>query len=78
MLSPIATTDTRCETTLDNLAGYANRPSSKARSEVRGAMKKEPHACGRARAGEAAVSRENAAGGLFPHPATRLPDLFII
>ena len=38
-------------------------------SEVHDATNKERHVCERRRVGEAAVSCENAAGGLFPHPA---------
>ena len=42
-------------------------------SEVHDATNKERHACERRRVGEAAVSCENAAGGLFPHPAKSIP-----
>ena len=41
-------------------------------SEVHAAPNKMRHVCERRRDGEAAVSRENEAGGLFQHPAERV------
>ena len=51
--------------------GTLPSPSVRGASEVHAALNKARQACERRRDGEAAVSRENAAGGLYQQPANR-------